>query len=73
MESNRSAIDLELATGGGQQRVTDPQAANTTLDDLAGMQVRAAGPEEVERKRPVTLRDETMMIQGSVGKLAASM
>ena len=44
-----------------------------TLDNLAGMQVRAAGPEEVEMKLPVTLRDETMMIQGSVGKLAASM
>ena len=35
--------------------------------------MRAAGPEEVDMKLPVTLRDETMMIQGSVGKLAASM
>ena len=55
VESNRSATDLELATGGDQQRVTDRQAANTTLDDLAGMQVRAAGPEEVEGKLPATL------------------
>ena len=55
VESNRSATDLELATGVVQQRVTDRQAANTTLYDPAGMQVRAAGLEEVERKLPATL------------------
>ena len=72
VESNRSGTDLELATGGDQPRITGRQAAKTTLDDLAGMQVRAAGPEEVEMKLPVTLRDETMMIQRSVENHAAS-
>ena len=55
VESNRSATALELATGVVQQRVTDRQAANTTLYHPAGMQVRAAGLEEVERKLPATL------------------
>ena len=42
VESNRSGTDLELATGGDQPRITARQAAKTTLDVSAGMQVRAS-------------------------------
>ena len=42
VESNRSGTDLELATGGDQPRITARQAAKTTPDVSAGMQVRAS-------------------------------
>ena len=64
-ESNMSATDLELAACVDQQIVTDRRAANTTLYDLAGRPVGAAGPQEATAGNT---REETMMMQGVRGK-----